>query len=169
MACLIPCWGSSQWVIYIGSQKFTWNFLLAEVAFPILVADFLEKFNLLVDLYGSQLIDGDTGRMFHLSSLAGSGVFAFIGVANTIMATSSSTPFQALHLQALHLQLYISGSSQQRRWTTLRSWRSSPSCLMCPSSFRPSNMMWSTILRRKAGHQQPSIDGVKLAFKWCFQ
>ena len=96
MACLIPCWGSSQWVIYCTlvarSSPGTSCWLRLLVSFPILGADFLEKFNLLVDLCGSQLIDGDTGRKFHLSSLAASGVFASIGVANTMVATSSSTP-----------------------------------------------------------------------------
>ena len=57
----IPCWGSIRRSVSIGGRQFTWNFLQAGVAFPILGADFLAEFNLLVDLRGRQLIDGSTG------------------------------------------------------------------------------------------------------------
>ena len=118
---------------------------------------------LLVDLRGSHLIDGDTGRKFLLSSLPATGVFPTIWVADTpvppVVLYLQAVHFQALHLQALHLWLYFSSSSQRQRWTTLRSLQSFPRCLTLPRSFQPSNMMWSTTLRQKAGLQQPSMGG----------
>jgi len=46
----IKCWGSRQRVIKAAKYQFKWSFLLAAVAFPILGADFLEHFDLWVDL-----------------------------------------------------------------------------------------------------------------------
>ena len=46
----ISCWGSCRRTLITGGQKFTWSFMKAVVAFPILGADFLEAFNLMVDL-----------------------------------------------------------------------------------------------------------------------
>ena len=47
---LIPCWGVRTRDIRAGGQLFTWTFLKAKVAFPILGADFLQHFDLWVDL-----------------------------------------------------------------------------------------------------------------------
>ena len=46
----IKCWGSRVRVLKAAGYSFKWKFLLAAVAFPILGADFLEHFDLLVDL-----------------------------------------------------------------------------------------------------------------------
>jgi len=46
----IQCWGWQQRVIRAGGQNFLWTFLLADVGFPILGADFLDHFDMLVDL-----------------------------------------------------------------------------------------------------------------------
>ena len=53
----IKCWGSCTRVIRAGNHCFSWNFLLAAVAFPILGADFLENFDLMVDLKRRRLIN----------------------------------------------------------------------------------------------------------------
>ena len=47
---LIPCWGVRTRDIRAGGQLFPWTFLKAKVAFPILGADFLQHFDLWVDL-----------------------------------------------------------------------------------------------------------------------
>lgn len=41
-------------------RNFTWSFLIADVAKPILGADFLNEFGLLVDIKNKQLIDAKT-------------------------------------------------------------------------------------------------------------
>ena len=41
-------------------KKFTWSFLLAPVAFPILGADFLCNFRLMVDVSNKLLVAGDS-------------------------------------------------------------------------------------------------------------
>ena len=42
-----------------GSKVYIWNFQLAPVSVPLLRADFLEHFNLLVDIKGCKLVHGD--------------------------------------------------------------------------------------------------------------
>ena len=46
----IPCWGPVTRVVASGGHNFQWSFLRAKVAFPILGADFLEHFDMWVDL-----------------------------------------------------------------------------------------------------------------------
>ena len=46
----IPCWGWTERAIKAGGRVFKWHFLKAAVSFPILGADFLQGFDLLVDL-----------------------------------------------------------------------------------------------------------------------
>jgi hypothetical protein len=61
---VIPCWGGKQLPMQLSGHRFTWTFLLAKVEFPILGADFLKHFNLMVDLLASQLLDTDTLKHF---------------------------------------------------------------------------------------------------------
>ena len=42
-----------------GSRVYSWNFQLAPVSVPLLGADFLEQFNLLVDIKGRKLVHAD--------------------------------------------------------------------------------------------------------------
>ena len=42
-----------------GSKVYTWNFQLAPVSIPLLGADFLQHFNLLVDIEGRKLVHAD--------------------------------------------------------------------------------------------------------------
>ena len=52
----ILCWGSCKGTITAGGQRFTWSFLNAAVAFPILGANFLAAFDLMVDLKRGRLV-----------------------------------------------------------------------------------------------------------------
>ena len=52
----ILCWSSCNQTLTAGDQKFYWSFLKAAVAFPILGADFLEAFDLMVDLKRGRLV-----------------------------------------------------------------------------------------------------------------
>ena len=58
----IPCHGESLLEISIPSlrRKFTWNFIIAETTHPLLGADFLTHFNLIVDCKSKKLIDNLT-------------------------------------------------------------------------------------------------------------
>jgi hypothetical protein len=47
----IPCWGWRSMAVKFGSVVYKWKFLLAAVAFPLLGADFLRSFRLVVDLH----------------------------------------------------------------------------------------------------------------------
>jgi hypothetical protein len=44
----IPCWGWKDQLVKFGGQEFRWTFLLAGVANPLLDADFLAKFKMIV-------------------------------------------------------------------------------------------------------------------------
>lgn len=69
-------------------RKFTWNFLIADVTLPIVGADFLAKFGILVDLKNQQLIDGQTG----VKSSGG----MMTATLHTITLVNSSHPFHDL-------------------------------------------------------------------------
>jgi hypothetical protein len=60
---LIPCWGDRLVQLRFQDQDFSWKFLLADVAFPILGVDFLRAHKLLIDAEGHALLDS-TGRRF---------------------------------------------------------------------------------------------------------
>jgi hypothetical protein len=63
-ACqLIPCWRDRLGQLRFQDQDFSWKFLLADVAFPILGVDFLRAHKLLIDPDGHALLDS-TGRRF---------------------------------------------------------------------------------------------------------
>jgi hypothetical protein len=57
----IPCWGDRLVQLKFQDQDFSWKFLLADVAFPILGVDFLRAHKLLIDPEGHALLDS-TGR-----------------------------------------------------------------------------------------------------------
>ncbi len=58
---LIPCWGDRLVQLQFQDQDFSWKFLLADVAFPILGVDFLRAHKLFIDPEGHALLD-NTGR-----------------------------------------------------------------------------------------------------------
>ncbi len=53
----IPCWGDRLVQLRFQDQNFSWKFLLADVAFPILGVDFLIAHKLLIDPEGHALLD----------------------------------------------------------------------------------------------------------------
>ena len=71
---LIPCFGersvTPSFPLTPGVKAFPWVFLVAEVTFPILGADFLSHYNLLVDIRGQRVIEGDTGMATRISTIA---------------------------------------------------------------------------------------------------
>ena len=83
----IPCWGSCKRTITAGGQRFTWSFLKAAVAFPILGADFLAAFDLMVDLKRGRLVRANRSYV-PLSAPPPGCTIASIGV----VAAGSSAP-----------------------------------------------------------------------------
>ena len=57
---VICTFGTRTVFLFIGAQRFEWDFFLAEVSQPILGADFLRHHALLVDIKGQRLIDSAT-------------------------------------------------------------------------------------------------------------
>ena len=94
----ISCWGVSSRVISTGGQKFTWSFLKAKVAFPILGADFLQHFDLWVDLRrrwpfrrGGQPLQLEVASSVYVSS-------GIITADQLIPEASSSSSVEALEI-----------------------------------------------------------------------
>lgn len=59
----IATYGRKQLKLNLGLRRnFTWNFIIAKVISPILGADFLQHFGLLVDARNSRLLDTTTSR-----------------------------------------------------------------------------------------------------------
>ena len=52
----LKCWGRRACTMHTLTKKFTWSFLLAPVAFPIIGADFLCSFKLMVDVSNKRLV-----------------------------------------------------------------------------------------------------------------
>ena len=102
----IACWGDRRLHVAAGGRRFTWTFLLADVAMPIIGADFLRHFGLLEDLGEMRLMARAGGWSQHLVEPSGSGTFATIGVIAdkqpttpslpTVEARGSSSPLQHL-------------------------------------------------------------------------
>jgi len=57
----IKCWGDQQLTLVLGGQRFSWRFLRAAVAFPILGLDFLKHFGLCLDAAAGQLLQRGGG------------------------------------------------------------------------------------------------------------
>jgi hypothetical protein len=57
---VIPCYGELRVNIQFDERIFDWTLLLADVESPLLRADFLREYRLLVDLHGGCLIDAAT-------------------------------------------------------------------------------------------------------------
>ena len=88
----IACWGDRRLHVAAGGRRFTWTFLLADVAMTIIGADFLRHFGLLVDLGEMQLLARGGGWSQHLVEPSGSGTFATIGVIADKQPTTPSLP-----------------------------------------------------------------------------
>ena len=93
----IKAWGRRRMQISTGGRHFSWRFLQAEVAFPIIGADFLANFKMAVDLSGMQLLCPAGLKILLEAPHAGSLTAAAIGVVDspspslpTVEALSSS-------------------------------------------------------------------------------
>ena len=64
----IPSWGNRLISLQFGNRRFNCNFQLAAVDQPLLGADFLKTFNLLVDVAGKQVLDASSLQIISSSS-----------------------------------------------------------------------------------------------------
>jgi hypothetical protein len=70
----IACYGEQHQTICLDGRDFQWTFLLAKVEMPLLGADFLRHYQLLVDLSGGCLLEAGTlARIGNGSCGSGSG------------------------------------------------------------------------------------------------
>ena len=86
----IKCWGSLRRSLLVANRRYTWNFLKAAVAFPIIGADFLAAFDLVVDLKRERLVEA--GRYcVPLAAPPDGSTFAPVGVV-AAQETSPAAP-----------------------------------------------------------------------------
>jgi hypothetical protein len=81
----IRCWGYRRQAVNFAGSEYSWNFLLADVKFPILGIDFLKHFQLVVDVHKEQLLSRSS-----LAASVGGDVFAVAGQAAQWSAEASS-------------------------------------------------------------------------------
>ncbi len=72
----IHCWGKQRIQLSFSGQRFSWDFLLAEVDFPILSVDFLRHHRLAVDAAAGQLFNTETMAWLFTSSAEAVGELA---------------------------------------------------------------------------------------------
>ena len=104
----IPVYGERSLTLTLSLRRnFPWIFVVAQVTRPILGADFLSHYNLLVDLRNRRLVDTET-------YLASRGKFSAseISHVNVEAPVSSSSPYlQMMHREFPDLLRPISGSA----------------------------------------------------------
>ncbi len=87
----IKCWGRQLSVIIAGGRRLEWNFVLADIAFPIVGADFLQHFGLQVDLAARTLSKAGQQPIKLAAPVAG-GVYAAIGLVTDGRGSTTSLP-----------------------------------------------------------------------------
>ena len=75
----VSCWGWVDIEITCRGRRFSWQFLKAAVAFPLLGTDFLVKFGLLVNMANMQLVDS-YGTSYPLAQPPQGSIFAAAGI-----------------------------------------------------------------------------------------
>jgi hypothetical protein len=65
----IRCWGYRSAAVAVNGWRYEWNFLLADVRFPIIGIDFLRQFQLVVDVSGAAFSVGRLGGACQRRSL----------------------------------------------------------------------------------------------------
>jgi hypothetical protein len=119
----ISCWGDKFFHLSFGGQKFIWPFLQAAVQFPIIGADLLRHFGLLVDPATNQLVDCHTLHRFQSSTEAPYwpvSASTLLPSARQLEEPFPSSPHRPLHLHGLS-------------WGSLASPGSSPASTPSPS------------------------------------
>jgi hypothetical protein len=94
----IACWGHRRGSVVLDGQPFKWRFLRAAVKFPILGADFLSHFNLLVDVAHCRLISRPDNTTASTSEPAAGGptVAAAVAARPSLPTSSLEEPWQSL-------------------------------------------------------------------------
>jgi len=100
----IAAWGEEEVELVFSGRRFKWRFLLAAVSFPILGIDFLQEFNLLVDVAGRRLVSASTGEKLLLAARSSGPTAAVLlpADAGRVLAPSppsASPPGTSLRLQ----------------------------------------------------------------------
>ena len=89
----INCWGFRRQRLSIGGRTFQWPFLLAAVRFPIIGADFLKNFRLLVDVGAQKLVNaGDEHTAAGVFTISSPELSGLAEAGNTCVAATPPPP-----------------------------------------------------------------------------
>jgi len=102
---LVKCWGARSVQVRVQNRIFHWNFLLAAVAFPIISGDFLQHYDLKVDLKRLRLEHGSHGWSVSLAAPPTGSSFAAIGVHPAGADRGLSTPLPPFTAQSIPRQI----------------------------------------------------------------
>ena len=138
----IACWGDRKMHVAAGGRRFTWPFLLADVAMPIIGADFLRHFGLIVDLGEMRLLACKGGWSQHLVEPSGSGLFATIGVVADQSPRAKETSASLPTVEALSTPSLPTVEAAVLPFSTC--WTSSPRCSTPPRCCPSPHTTWST-------------------------
>ena len=96
----IKCWGKRVRTIVAAGNSYKWTFLLAAVSFPIIGSDFLEHFDLMVDLKRRRLVHGANRSIVPLSAPPPGCCAAPIGVVAATEPTQQDRPLAVSPLRS---------------------------------------------------------------------
>ncbi|XP_057330856.1 uncharacterized protein LOC130671153 [Microplitis mediator] len=110
---IIETYGLSLQTVNLGLRRdFTWNFIVADVTKPILGADFLSHFDLLVDLKRKCLRDGITG-------LTSSGYFHATTALDKIKAVNDGSVYMKLLREFADITRSDPSDNKKRKHSTV--------------------------------------------------
>lgn len=101
----ICTYGTRYVEVCFGGGRFGWDFIMAAVSTPLLGADFLCAFNLLVDVNNCHLID-DLSFSLYPCMLGGAGDFCLLISIATCLQSSLTLPHPHSRLRGLSPPVY---------------------------------------------------------------
>ncbi len=102
----ISCWGDTQLCIKVSGRQFSWRFLKAAVAFPVIGIDLLKNFKLQVDPAGERLVAGDSSFTIPL----------FHGVAGVLTSVANSPGHSCLEVTGYAVPVTSPRTAVNRTW-----------------------------------------------------
>lgn len=166
----INTYGSKTLILNLGLRRdFKWKFCVADIQRPILGADFLCHFNLLVDIKNKKLIDNVTGLMnsgkvqevTHLSIFTTSPDSVYHKILAEFPGLTRFSPISSVKTHGVEHRIFTEGSpkfSTPRRLTPekLKCAKEEFKSMMEQGICRPSSSSWAAPLHMVPKKEQNS-------------
>jgi hypothetical protein len=156
----IACWGACTRTLHVAGRTFTWRFLLAAVAFPIVGADFLRAFGLMVDLAGMRLAHRSDSWHVTLVAPPRGSTFAAIGV-RVAGVKPSADPAPSSSVSAVIQQTsFATWGWQPARGVLVKA----PGAASAPGTDLNASVVGSTRSGLVAAELQPDFNDILMSF-----